>query len=189
MIDKQQLREDARNRRRQFVANLDPLAHRLAFKVLPSPLAAMIGNREVVALYTALDDEAPAQRLAHTLIAHGRTVALACALDRLGSMEFRRWSPDDPLVSGPFGTSHPAATSQVLTPDVILAPLLAFDEAMGRLGQGGGYYDRAFARYPDAQRIGVAWSVQQVEHVPTDPWDLPLNAVLTETSLIEGTLS
>ena len=57
---------------------------------------------------------------------------------------------------------------------------------MGRLGQGGGYYDRSFARHETALRIGLAWSVQQVEHVPVDPWDLPLHAVLTETSLIEG---
>ncbi|MDX3909022.1 MAG: 5-formyltetrahydrofolate cyclo-ligase [Sphingobium sp.] len=189
MVEKQQLREEARSRRRAFVAGLDPLAHRLAFKVLPSPLAQMIGARDTVALYTAMDDEAPAQRLGHALIAHGKTVALACALDRLGSMEFRRWNPDDPLVPGPFGTSHPPVGSEVLNPDVIVAPLLAFDARMGRLGQGGGYYDRAFARHPDALRIGLAWSVQEIEIVPTDPWDLPLDAVLTETSLIEGVLA
>lgn len=187
MTEKQQLRDEARDRRRKFVSDLDPLAHRLAFKVLPSPLARLIADRDVVALYTAIDEEAPAQRLAHALIAHGKTVALACALDRLGSMEFRHWNPDDPLVAGPFGTSHPAGTSDVLNPDVIIAPLLAFDAHMGRLGQGGGYYDRAFARHPDAMRIGIAWSVQQVDNVPMDPWDLPLDAVLTETSLIEGT--
>lgn len=169
------------------MAALDPLAHRLAFKVLPSPLAQLIGARDTVALYTAVEDEAPAQRLAHALIAKGKTVVLACALDRLGSMEFRRWQPDDPLVSGPFGTSHPAPGSEVIAPDVIIAPLLGFDLFMGRLGQGGGYYDRAFARHPDALRIGVAWSVQQMTLVPMDPWDLPLDAVLTETSLIEGT--
>lgn len=186
LTDKQILRDEARDRRRTFVAGLDPLAHRLAFKVVPSPLARLIGARDTVALYTSVEDEAPAQRLAGALIAKGKTVALACALDRLGSMEFRRWQPDDPLVSGPFGTSHPALGSKVVAPDVIIAPLLAFDMNMGRLGQGGGYYDRAFARYPDALRIGLGWSVQQLDEVPMDPWDLPLDAVLTETSLIEG---
>lgn len=186
MSDKQILRDEARNRRRAFVAGLDPLAHRLAFKVLPSPLADRIGARDTIALYVAMDDEAPAQRLAHALIARGKTVALPRALDRLGSMEFCRWTPEDALVSGPFGTSHPAPGSQIVAPDVIIAPLLAFDLAMGRLGQGGGYYDRAFARHPDSLRIGIAWSVQQLAHVPMDPWDLPLDAVLTETSFIEG---
>lgn len=186
MTEKQFMRTDARDRRRGFVAALDPLAHRLAFKVLPTPLAQLIGARDTIALYNAIDDEAPAQRLAHALHARGKKLALPCVLDRLGSMEFRRWHPDDPLVPGPFGTSHPAPDREVVSPDVIIAPLLAFDAAMGRLGQGGGYYDRSFARHETALRIGLAWSVQQVEHVPVDPWDLPLHAVLTETSLIEG---
>lgn len=186
MTDKQSLRIEARDRRRGFVAALDPLAHRLAFKVLPTPLATLIGGRGTIALYHAVDDEAPAQRLAHALAAQGKTLALPCVLDRLGSMEFRRWHPDDPLLSGPFGTSHPAAENGLVVPDVIIAPLLAFDSAMGRLGQGGGYYDCSFARHDTALRIGLAWSVQQIAHVPVDPWDLPLHAVLTETSLIEG---
>ena len=62
-----------------------------------------------------------------------------------------------------------------MTPDVIVAPLIAFDRAMNRLGQGGGYYDRAFARFPDALRIGLAWSAQELDDVPADPWDLPLD--------------
>jgi 5-formyltetrahydrofolate cyclo-ligase len=57
---------------------------------------------------------------------------------------------------------------------------------MNRLGQGGGYYDRAFARYPDALRIGLAWSVQEHDALPADPWDLPLHIILTEVELIEG---
>ena len=61
--DKVSLRAIARQRRRDFVAALDPLAHRLAFKVVPSPLARHIADAHTVALYMGLDDEAPAQRL------------------------------------------------------------------------------------------------------------------------------
>ena len=91
-IDKTSLRQIARDRRRAFVSTLDPLAHRLAFKVLPSPLARRIADAQVVALYMGLDDEAPAQRLAQQLIAMGKTVALPRVLDRLGSMDFLRWT-------------------------------------------------------------------------------------------------
>ena len=73
-----------------------------------------------------------------------------------------------------------------VTPDVIVAPLIAFDRAMNRLGQGGGYYDRAFARFPDALRIGLAWSAQEIDMIPADPWDLPLHMVMTEVELIEA---
>lgn len=184
--DKADLRVLARDQRRAFVATLDPLAHRLAFKVLPSPLARRLADARTVALYMGLDDEAPAQRLAAPLIAMNKRVALPRVLDRLGSMDFLRWTPDAPLIPGPFRTSHPEPGNGPVTPDAIIAPLVGFDRALNRLGQGGGYYDRAFARFPDALRIGLAWSAQELDDVPADPWDLPLDIILTEAELIEG---
>ena len=184
--DKADLRVLARDQRRAFVATLDPLAHRLAFKVLPSPLARRLADARTVALYMGLDDEAPAQRLAAPVIAMGKRVALPRVLDRLGSMDFLPWTPDAPLIPGPFRTSHPEPGDGPVTPDAIIAPLVGFDRALNRLGQGGGYYDRAFARFPDALRIGLAWSAQELDDVPADPWDLPLDIILTEAELIEG---
>ena len=184
--EKATLRMIARQRRRDFVASLDPLAHRLAFKVIPSPLARRLADAQVVALYMGLDDEAPAQRLAAPLQAMGKTIALPRVLDRLGSMDFLSWRPEDQLFPGLFGTSHPEPAGDPVTPDVVVAPLIGFDRTMNRLGQGGGYYDRAFARYPDALRVGLAWSVQEHDDLPADPWDLPLNMILTEIELIEG---
>ncbi|HKT76043.1 MAG TPA: 5-formyltetrahydrofolate cyclo-ligase [Sphingobium sp.] len=184
--DKTALRALARERRRAFVGGLDPLAHRLAFKALPSPLARRLGAAGTVALYMGLDEEAPAQRLAAQLAAMGKTLALPRVIDRLGSMEFLVWRPEDQLFPGLYGTHHPEPSGPAVAPDVIIAPMLAFDRAMSRLGQGGGYYDRAFARYPDALRVGLAWSVQEQEVLPADPWDLPLHVILTEVELIEG---
>jgi 5-formyltetrahydrofolate cyclo-ligase len=182
--DKQTLRAITRQRRRDFVASLDPLAHRLAFKALPSPLLRMLEGRERVALYVPLDDEAPALRLAAALTAAGKALCLPRVIDRIGTMDFRRWQPEDPLFPGPFGTSHPAPGDGPVVPDAIITPLVGFDRAMNRLGQGGGYYDRAFARHPEALRIGLAWSVQEHDSLPADPWDLPLDAVLTEIAFI-----
>lgn len=186
-LDKTALRALARDHRRAFVAALDPLAHRLAFKAVPSPLARRLDHAQTVALYMGLDDEAPAQRLVGQLQAMGKTVALPRVIDRLGSMDFLAWTPEDQLFPGLYGTHHPEPTGPAVEPDVIIAPLLGFDRAMNRLGQGGGYYDRAFARHPQALRIGLAWSVQELDSVPADPWDLPLHIILTEVELIEGT--
>jgi len=99
-------------------------------------------------------------------------------------MRFLAWETEATLVAGPFGLSQPAADAIELRPDVILTPLVAFDAKLDRLGQGAGYYDRAFERFPDAWRIGVAWSMQQVEHLPTEPWDMRLHAVVTEQGWI-----
>ena len=184
--DKAALRAIARERRRAFVASIDMLAHRLAFKVLPSPLAQRLAGAQTVALYMGMDDEAPAQRLAAPLVAIGKALALPRVVDRVGNMEFVAWTPEEQLFPGLYGTRHPQPFGQAVAPDVIVAPLLGFDGAMTRLGQGGGYYDRIFARYPDALRIGLAWSIQQFDTLPADPWDLPLDMVMTEVALIEG---
>jgi 5-formyltetrahydrofolate cyclo-ligase len=184
--DKSALRLSARARRAAFVAGLDPMAHRLAFRALPSPVRTLLGGRERIALYAAVNDEAPALRLADALIAEGKTLCLPRVVDRMGTMEFRAWAPGDALEEGPFATRHPSSHAPVVHPDIIIAPLLAFDARLMRLGQGGGYYDRAFARYGEALRIGLAWSVQQITQVPADPWDVPLHLVITERSIMEA---
>jgi len=184
--DKTVLRALVRDRRRAFVAALDPLAHRLAFKAIPSPLARRLDAAQTVALYMGLDEEAPAQRLGPQLAAMGKTLALPRVIDRLGGMDFLTWTPEDQLFPGLYNTHHPEPSGPPVAPDVIIAPMLGFDRAMNRLGQGGGYYDRAFARYPEALRVGLAWSVQEQDALPADPWDLPLDIILTEVELIEG---
>ena len=76
LTDKQELRRIARQRRRNFVASLDSLAHRLAFKALPSPLLAMLEPCHMVALYMPVGDEAPATRLAAALTTAGKSLCL-----------------------------------------------------------------------------------------------------------------
>ncbi|HRE20111.1 MAG TPA: 5-formyltetrahydrofolate cyclo-ligase [Rhabdaerophilum sp.] len=86
---------------------------------------------------------------------------------------------DDGLVVGPYGILEPSAGARVVTPDIILTPLLAFDAKGGRLGYGKGFYDRLFAAHPEALRIGLAFREQRVETVPRAPHDAPLHLVLT----------
>lgn len=64
--------------------------------------------------------------------------------------------------------------------DLIIMPLLGFDEAGNRLGMGAGYYDRLLADRPKAFRLGVAYEFQKLAHLEVQPWDIPLNAVVTE---------
>ena len=97
---------------------------------------------------------------------------------------FRRWNPGDAMETSPLGFSQPPVSAHEVAPDLILTPLLGFDRCLRRLGQGAGHYDRAFAQFPEAFRIGLAWSCQEVDEVPHDPWDVPLDAVLTEREWI-----
>jgi 5-formyltetrahydrofolate cyclo-ligase len=67
---------------------------------------------------------------------------------------------------------------------MLLIPLLAFDAGGGRLGYGGGFYDRTLAQLPDRFRLGCAFAAQQVDAVPVGPYDIRLDAVATENGII-----
>jgi 5-formyltetrahydrofolate cyclo-ligase len=96
-------------------------------------------------------------------------------------MTFRRWSHRDPLVVSSWGGQQPADTATAIIPDLIFVPVLGFDDACNRIGQGGGHYDRYLAAHPHAARIGIAWEVQCVDRITAQPWDVPMDAILTET--------
>ena len=103
-------------------------------------------------------------------------------------LDFRLWAPGDMLEDGPYDTKQPAAKAPVCVPDVILTPMLAFDSGCWRLGYGGGFYDRSIGGLRQhghaVTAIGIAFSGQQIEQVPTGPYDMALDAVLTPDGLI-----
>ena len=97
-------------------------------------------------------------------------------------LSFRRWAVGDVLEDGRYGTRQPPACCTPVLPDVILAPLLAFDSAGRRLGYGGGFYDRTIADFAarghTVSVIGLAYDGQKLDKVPVGPYDMPLDAVL-----------
>ena len=119
------------------------------------------------------------------LAPHGRGHALALPFTppRGEALRFRAWAPADSLARGPIGTQYPAAEAEV-APDWLLVPLLAFDRRGGRLGYGGGYYDRTLALLSGAGRIGVAYAGQEIAEVPMGCDDIRLPAIATERGVI-----
>ena len=99
---------------------------------------------------------------------------------------FRQWSPDTLMKTNNFGIPEPDDTPEVLLADIdlILIPLVAWDETGGRLGMGAGFYDRALQPCSQSDtpiRTGVAYQLQKVANVPDEPWDIRLHRVLSET--------
>ena len=89
---------------------------------------------------------------------------------------------DIPLKNG-IKIFQPFATQPICKPEevaVILVPGLAFTRDGIRLGRGMGFYDRFLNRYPQALRLGVAFEEQLATNLPTDPWDVTLDALLTD---------
>jgi 5-formyltetrahydrofolate cyclo-ligase len=121
------------------------------------------------------------------LAARGHPLVLPALLGDGVTMVFRRWAPGEPLVPAAFGLSEPPATAAEVDPLVLLMPLAAFDERGGRIGYGGGYYDRALERLERShpvRRIGIAFATQRVDRVPEEAHDRRLDLILTEAGPI-----
>lgn len=181
---KAELREKLRFRRTAHVNAMPQWEREVAFAHIPHPLRDALGAAGNVAVYCAVGAECDLSKLASELEVRGLAIAKPRHADRDDTMRFHRWRSGDPLEAGPFGVPQPHSDAPEVAPDLILCPLVGFDRALNRLGQGGGHYDRAFAAHPGAKRVGVAWCVQEVDALPLEAWDIPLNAVLTEREWI-----
>ncbi|CAN5309403.1 hypothetical protein BH09PSE3_BH09PSE3_09420 [soil metagenome] len=145
---------------------------------LPEPIIRIISESDVIGLYAPMSGEPDPFAIP---MPHGTTTALPALLND-GQIIFRHWKPGDLQVLSLWKGRQPPETAKTVEPDVIFVPLVAFDLDFNRLGQGGGHYDRYFAAHPTARRIGVAWEAQRVVALPLRPWDMPLDAVITEQS-------
>ncbi|MCH2163972.1 MAG: 5-formyltetrahydrofolate cyclo-ligase [Marinovum sp.] len=102
-------------------------------------------------------------------------------------LKFARWEPDIEMVEGMFGAAIPARLEWVV-PEIVIVPLVAFDRNCGRLGYGGGFYDRTLeglrARGP-VLAVGFAYGAQEAEGLPLEPTDQALNLIITEHGVVQ----
>ena len=114
--------------------------------------------------------------------AHDGPLCLPVVPGKAVPLVFRQWQ-GEPLVPGPFGTFHPAESQPVLTPQVLIVPLVGFDRQGNRIGYGGGYYDRTLQLLRESgpvAAIGLAFAVQQLPAIPAEPFDQPLDLIVTD---------
>lgn len=100
---------------------------------------------------------------------------------------FSRWEPDCDLKEGPFGASIPEQ-DDFFEPELVIVPLVAFDRHGGRLGYGGGFYDRTLELLRSKRptlAIGFAFSAQEMTNLPLESTDQPLDMIVTEAEVIE----
>lgn len=99
---------------------------------------------------------------------------------------FRHWQPGDDLAVSDLKISEPTPDKRLEIPDILLVPLLAFDNSGHRLGFGGGYYDRTLSDLRakrDITAIGFAYAGQEVDNIPQESFDQRLDWVMTEQGL------
>lgn len=180
---KRALRASLRRRRAELARSLPGAALDAAAE---APLGRLPASG-VCAGYSPQGGELDPGPLMARLAGAGARLALPAVVMRNAPLQFRPWSPGQILTVDELGLPAPAADVGSCRPDLVIVPLLAFDRRGGRLGQGGGYYDRTLARLKETGPVfvlGLAYSGQEVDCVPTEDTDQRLDAVLTERGFI-----
>lgn len=166
-----------------------------AWSVARSPnILRRLRRGQKIALYVPVASEFPTWPLILQAMQRGCEVYLP-RTPRFGrQLQFVRLDHQSRWQLGQFGIPVPCHT-QICHPkllDTVFVPLVGFDLKMARLGQGGGYYDTTFAfrrlrrLWQKPKLIGLAFSVQQLANIPTEPWDLHLDAVQTECKYLQA---
>jgi 5-formyltetrahydrofolate cyclo-ligase len=190
-VNSTQLKREKRRLRAEVLARRDALEPadraRLGALVVARFLAMPeVRSARVVMAFWSFGSEVPMQPVIEALIAAGATLALPRITD--GALEAVTWRPGEPVTETSFGAREPAAGTVVPPPslDVVAVPGVAFDRAGGRVGYGGGYYDRFLPHVRgDALRAAVAFGVQVVDRpVPAGAFDLRVDAIVTPDETI-----
>ncbi|MEO1552872.1 MAG: 5-formyltetrahydrofolate cyclo-ligase [Pseudomonadota bacterium] len=169
---------------RDELAARDPDAGETLADKFPLKLLERYGP--TVAVYLPIGSEIDPRPLMGKLIKAGAKLALPCVQDD-GSMVYRAYQRGDMLEKRPFGLLEPNAEVPEVNPTLVLTPLLAFDRNGNRLGYGKGHYDRALTHLRAQGRVfvcGLAFFGQEVEAVPDEKHDVPLDWVMTERGSI-----
>jgi 5-formyltetrahydrofolate cyclo-ligase len=142
---------------------------------------------KTVSLYMPIKGELDPRPLAGKLRDAGAIAALPHVASDTVPMTFRTWLDTDPLEKGFGGILEPSSSVPDVMPDIVIVPLAAFDRRGFRIGYGKGHFDRTLGPLARGVRpflVGYAFALQEVDEVPRELHDVPLDAVVTETEII-----
>lgn len=179
-MDKQELRRIVRAAKREV-----PLTEKIRRSL---PIMQQVGellsfqSAHTVLLYWSMDDEV----YTHDFVRQwykDKCLLLPCVDG--DDLILRRYTGPDSMQPGPqFGIPEPTGPvfTDVERVQMIVVPGVAFDRNRNRMGRGRGFYDRLLKSTPNAQKVGVAFDFQLFDEIPTEPFDVPMDLVVTETS-------
>lgn len=192
LLDRQQLRRQMRQQRRLLSSSARAEAHRGFARILASTPLLQAGRH--VAVYFAYGHEAELRHVIELARRRGCLLYLPVITHfRHNRMRFVRYETETPMRVNRYGIAEPDSRPAVVIPvrrlDLVLLPLVAFDERGWRLGSGAGFYDRSLHHLREGRRwrrpklVGVGYECQRVARLQPDRWDVPLDGVLTERGL------
>ncbi|MDX3774452.1 5-formyltetrahydrofolate cyclo-ligase [Chromatiaceae bacterium AAb-1] len=185
MSDRNTLRQHIRKLRRALSPEQQQQASRLLVQQFFS--VPLFARQQHIAVYLSNDGEADTTPLINALWQAGKQLYLPVLHPfSTGSLLFIEYTPSTPLYPNRFGIPEPQLQCHKICPlpelDLILTPLVAFDQQGNRLGMGGGFYDRTLATSSLQRKpylAGIAHQCQQVAQLPSASWDVPLPVIIT----------
>ena len=142
-----------------------------------------VKKKKLIALYYPSNYEVDVLKIANNLKKTKFKFLLPKILDG-NSLKFEKWNERDILLVNKFGIPEPLKTRKNYLPDLVIVPMLAFDDKKNRLGYGKGFYDRYLSKLKKLNKkmeaIGVAFSFQKYKKIPSSKFDFKLNSVFTE---------
>jgi 5-formyltetrahydrofolate cyclo-ligase len=182
-LSKNQLRNELRQRRQALSQQTRTIAAAVVganFEQLPRWTEA-----RSIGLYLANDGEIDTLPLSRLCRGRGMQLYLP-VINSDTSLNFAEWAADSELSGNRFGIGEPPAAAPrcpVDALDILVLPVVGWDRRGGRLGMGGGFYDRSLAAAQGPLLVGLAYSVQELPRVPTDAWDIFMDFIVTEAAL------
>lgn len=177
-------RKAERERLLAWRQGLSPTGRRRWGADIEARLREVIAARPgVLGVYWPFRAEFDPRGLVDWTVGEGHGVALPAVVDKKGPLEYRAWQPGEKLVDGVWNIPVPEKR-EVVTPSVVLAPVVGFDRECYRLGYGGGYFDRTLAALkPKPLAIGVGFALQEIETIHPQPFDVPMDLIVTESGV------
>ncbi len=194
LINKQLLRIKMRRERQNLSTQQQQLASENLLKNLH--LLSSFNESQHIAMYLAADGEIDPLHIIDYCWAHGKAVYLPVLdPDKHNQLLFVHYTADTKMGVNKYQIAEPSAPYQQVKPaqelDLVLFPLVAFDQQGHRMGMGGGYYDRSFEfKHCDANTkdskpmlVGLAHEIQKVENLAIESWDIALSNIITDQAI------
>ncbi|WHA05404.1 5-formyltetrahydrofolate cyclo-ligase [Candidatus Bandiella numerosa] len=175
---KKKLRKNLLDERRALTPlQIEQLSQKICENFLNIFNGQFFKNTSIVACYSAFDNEPNIFPILNWLYNQGIKTTLPKITG--DTIKFYEWNKNFPLIANKLNIYEPPIGMEMM-PDALLIPVVGFDKDCNRLGHGYGHYDKGLSKIIPSIKIGVGYSFQEVEHIPTEKHDIKMDYIITE---------